>query len=150
MNFTRREFGKLALAGVPSLGALSLGTFSGGAARAAAAPGSNVSYIGGVQFGLQPFCYHDLPMNTDNRSILVQRMVQNGLGMVELHATWFEPRFGGPGSSPADSRDTDAGPAAGVRHGRRAVVLHPTRRSAGSGRPNSGPAAVCPRRAAHR
>ncbi len=105
MNFTRREFGKLALAGVPSLGAIGLGAFSGGVARAAAAPGPNVSYIGGVQFGLQPFCYHDLPMNTDNRSILVQRMVQNGLGMVELHATWFEPRFGGPGASPADSRD---------------------------------------------
>src|ERR1700719_2449510 len=105
MSFTRREFGKLALAGVPSLGALSLGAFSGGVARAAAVPGSNVSYIGGVQFGLQPFCYHDLPMNTDNRSILVERMVQNGLGMVELHATWFEPRFGGPGASPADSRD---------------------------------------------
>ena len=105
MNFTRREFGKLALAGVPSLSALSLGTLTSGVARAAVPPSTNISYINGVQFGLQPFCYHDLPMNTDNRSILIQRMVQNGLGMVELHATWFEPRFAGPGVSAADARD---------------------------------------------
>jgi sugar phosphate isomerase/epimerase len=105
MNFTRREFGKLALAGIPSLGALGMNALASGAARAAAAPATNISYIHGVQFGLQPFCYHDLPMNTDNRSILIQRMVQNKLGMVELHATWFEPRFAGPGVSLQDARD---------------------------------------------
>src|SRR5579872_1808688 len=105
MNFTRREFGKLALAGFPSLSALSGGAFASGVARAAAPASTNKSYINGVQFGLQPFCYHDLPMNTDNRSILIQRMVQNGLGMVELHATWVEPRFNGPGVSAQEARD---------------------------------------------
>ncbi len=107
MNFTRREFGKLALAGIPSLGALNLGSFANTAeaAPAAQATSANKSYIHGVQFGLQPFCYHDLPMNTDNRSILIQRMVQNGLGMVELHATWFEPRFTGPGVSADAARE---------------------------------------------
>jgi sugar phosphate isomerase/epimerase len=105
MNFTRREFGKLAMAGIPSLSALSPGAFASGAARAAVPPSANRSYINGVQFGLQPFCYHDLPMNTDNRATLIQRMVQNGLGMVELHATWVEPRFNGPGVSAQDARD---------------------------------------------
>src|SRR5665213_3229225 len=97
MNLTRRDFGKLAIAGIPSLSALSFGALIPATASAAPAASSNISLIHGVQFGLQPFCYHDLPMNTDNRPILIQRMVQNGLGMVELHATWFEPRFHDPG-----------------------------------------------------
>src|SRR4029079_13656206 len=53
------------------------------------------SLIGGVQFGLQPFCYHDLPMTADNRGTLLKRLVQKGLGMVELPATWVEPALPG-------------------------------------------------------
>jgi sugar phosphate isomerase/epimerase len=66
-----------------------------GLAEAAPPPAANRSYIGGVQFGLQPFCYHDLPMVPENRPTLIRRLVQNGMGMVELHATWVEPRFEG-------------------------------------------------------
>jgi sugar phosphate isomerase/epimerase len=98
-NLTRRDFGKIALAGASSLGGLGLGTF----AQQASKP--NASYYHGVQFGLQPFCYHDLPMSVDNRPMLIQRMVQNGLGMVELHATWVEPRFNAPGVAAADARE---------------------------------------------
>ena len=90
MIIARRDFGKIAVAGVSALGALNL---TAEAQTAATAP--NRSFYHGVQFGLQPFCYHDLPMNTDNRSILIERMVQNGLGMVELLAAWVEPRFDG-------------------------------------------------------
>ena len=32
---------------------------------------NNRSIIGGVQFGLQPFCYHDLAMTPENRATLV-------------------------------------------------------------------------------
>jgi sugar phosphate isomerase/epimerase len=51
------------------------------------------SVINGVAIGLQPFCYHDLAVADYNRSILIDRMVQNGLGIVELHAGWVEPNF---------------------------------------------------------
>ena len=98
---TRRDFGRLAIAGASSLVAVSAGIDDLDAQAAAPAVGSgNRSFIGGVQFGLQPFCYHDLPMTPENRPTLVKRLVQNGLGMVELHATWVEPRF-------ADSGDAD-------------------------------------------
>ena len=66
---------------------------------------NNRSIIGGVQFGLQPFCYHDLVMTPENRATLVKRLVQNGMGMVELHATWVEPRFTAPGVSAETARE---------------------------------------------
>jgi len=86
---TRRDFGTLVLAGAPTL---------------LRQPTPNRSLIGGVQFGLQPFCYHDLPMTPDNRATLVRRLVQNGMGMVELHATWVEPRFADTSAHPARER----------------------------------------------
>lgn len=67
-------------------------------------PGSR-SLINGVQFGLQPFCYHDLAMTPENRPILFDRLVQNGMGVVELHATWVEPRFTSPGVSAQQARE---------------------------------------------
>lgn len=42
-------------------------------------------------------------MNRENRPILIQRMIENKLGNVELHATWCEPRFNGPGVSAEDA-----------------------------------------------
>lgn len=99
MILTRRDFGKFALAGVPSLAVLS----SNAMAQTAGKP--NRSYISGVQFGLQPFCYHDLAMNRENRPILIQRLVQDGLGMVELHAVWVEPNFASPGVSEQEARE---------------------------------------------
>jgi sugar phosphate isomerase/epimerase len=104
MDLTRRKFSELGLAGLSGLaGAAALGKFAPSAkAQSAAKP--NRSFINGVQFGLQPFCYHDLAMNTDNRPELVHRLVQNGMGMVELHATWCEPRFNSPGTSPQEAR----------------------------------------------
>src|SRR5579862_8170857 len=95
MNVTRRDFSKLALA-VPGLSRFSM----------AQGPGQpNRSYIRGVQFGLQPFCYHDLAMTPENRATLIQRLVQNDMGMVELHATWVEPRFNGSGVSGQEARE---------------------------------------------
>jgi len=93
---TRRSFSKLALSGVPGWPVISM-------AQPPARP--NRSYINGVQFGLQPFCYHDLAMTVENRSTLVKRLVQNGMGMVELHATWCEPRFNGPVTSAQGARE---------------------------------------------
>ena len=106
-GMTRRDFGRLALAGAPLLGVPSAGIEGGSRAQAGnpAGPSANRSFIGGVQFGLQPFCYHDLPMTPENRPTLIRRLVQNGFGMVELHATWVEPRFTGAGVSPEQARE---------------------------------------------
>jgi sugar phosphate isomerase/epimerase len=100
MNLTRRELSKLALATVPGLAALP-SAFGQGQPFTK----NNRSYLHGIQFGLQPFCYHDLPMTRENRPTLVKRLVQNGMGLLELHATWCEPRFDGPGVSAKDARD---------------------------------------------
>jgi sugar phosphate isomerase/epimerase len=97
---TRREFGTLLLAGIPALAARPRATLG-----AQSAVHSNRSRINGVQFGLQPFCYHDLAMTPENRGTLINRLVQNGLGMVELHATWVEPRFAAPGVAPGVARE---------------------------------------------
>jgi hypothetical protein len=43
-------------------------------------------------------------MNIQNRAELVRRLVQNGMRMVELHATWGEPRFNDAGVSPQIAR----------------------------------------------
>ena len=69
-RLTRREFGRMAIAGTSIVSAVS-----------AWKDAANRSLIGGVQFGLQPFCYHDLAMTPDNRPTLVKRLVQNGFGM---------------------------------------------------------------------
>jgi sugar phosphate isomerase/epimerase len=100
MILTRRDFGKLALGSISGLSALNLSTMGQPAPKLA----PNISLIDGVRFGLQPYCYHDLPMNRENRPILIQRMIENKLGLVELHATWCEPRFNAPGVSDGDAR----------------------------------------------
>ena len=100
MTLTRRHFGKVLLAGVSGFSALQ----SAREAFAQTHP-PNRSLINGVQFGLQPFCYHDLAMTRENRAELIRRLVRNGMGMVELHATWVEPRFNDPGVSAAAARE---------------------------------------------
>lgn len=97
--YSRREFTKLALAGVAFTA-----SGRGAAAQDAGFLPPNRSRLHGVQFGLQPFCYHDLPELPENRGRLIERLVQNAFGVVELHATWVEPRFTGPDVSPGEAR----------------------------------------------
>src|SRR5262245_18279345 len=103
MRVTRREFGRFASTGVRAVG----GWIAAPLGQSAAQPPArqNRSLINGVQFGLQPFCYHDLAMTRENRPTLVKRLVENGMGMVELHATWCEPRFDGPGLADETARE---------------------------------------------
>ena len=99
MDMTRRQFSQLALT------AAGLATSARRPSFAQTAAPANRSYIHGVQFGLQPFCYHDLAMTRENRPTLIKRLVQNRMGMVELHATWVEPRFTAPGVTAEAARD---------------------------------------------
>jgi len=103
MLMTRRDFSRRAFATIPGAAMLANGHRILAADQGSA--GRNRSFIGGVQFGLQPFCYHDLAMTSENRPTLIKRLVQNGFGMVELHATWVEPRFNAPGLSAAEARE---------------------------------------------
>ena len=96
---TRREFG------VMTVGAVAAGALLGRRDALAQGEAPNRSYIRGVQFGVQPFCYHDLAMTRENRPELIRRLVQNEMGMVELHATWVEPRFNAPGVSTEEARE---------------------------------------------
>lgn len=100
---TRRELGRMALGGLSAVGLGARVRPTGPLRAQEAAP--NRSFINGVQFGLQPFCYHDLAMTRENRAELIRRLVQNGMGMVELHATWVEPLFNAPGVSREDARE---------------------------------------------
>jgi sugar phosphate isomerase/epimerase len=104
-ELTRRRFGTLVLAGLPTAASRRSGIFARGGVQRPPVGAPNRSLIGGVQFGLQPFCYHDLAMTPENRGTLVSRLLQNGMGMVELHATWVEPRFNGAGLTATDARD---------------------------------------------
>src|SRR5690242_15002787 len=104
MSITRRDFGKVVLGSAAAITGISLLEDPGVSAQMSYGT-NNVSYINGVQFGLQPFCYHDLPMNPDNRPLLIKRLVQNGMAMVELWPSWVEPQFGGPGVSPQEARE---------------------------------------------
>jgi sugar phosphate isomerase/epimerase len=95
MKSSRRDFHKMAAG-------LALGT---SAWMDKAGAQTNRSIVAGVQFGIQPFCYHDLAMTVENRPELLRRIVQNGFGMVELHATWCEPNFIAPGVSAQAARE---------------------------------------------
>lgn len=102
MKPSRRDFHKAIAAGLAGFGLQTPG--STGQAAAQSAPPSNRSIVHGVRFGIQPFCYHDLPMTVENRPELLRRIVRNGFGIVELHATWCEPRFDAPGVSAEAAR----------------------------------------------
>ncbi len=52
MSLTRREFGKLALAGIPAMAAVRVGALAGGSAQAGLTHRAAGSVIDGVQFGL--------------------------------------------------------------------------------------------------
>jgi len=60
MTISRRDFGKLVFLGVSEATLLFADTWVARAQTVRAA--TNRSLINGVQFGLQPFCYHDLAM----------------------------------------------------------------------------------------
>jgi sugar phosphate isomerase/epimerase len=108
----RRNFSKLVLS-APTLAYLSACTTPGSNTESKANTGTdastskvlNPSVVNGVQFGVQPFCYHDLVMNPANRPELLRKITANGFSIVELHATWCEPRFDDVGVSVAEARE---------------------------------------------
>src|SRR5690349_1259381 len=84
MNYSRRDFGKLALAALPA---------------AASATAIN-SRIDGVQIGVISYSFRDLPV-----SQIIPAMMKIGLGEVELMFNHAEALAGAP---PAGARGDDA------------------------------------------
>src|SRR5437763_16018546 len=92
--FTRREFGKVALAG------LALPRWAGAAVD---------SKIAGVRIGVQTYSYRDLPRPAgadDAVDVVINAMKESGVGECELWAPQLEPVFpsgarGAPGAPPS-------------------------------------------------
>ncbi len=95
--YTRRDFGKIALAAVPLASALA----------------KINSKINGVQLGVQTYSFRDLPPEGIVDAV-IKAMTEIGLGECEVFASQFEPAQprigrGGPGGRPA--RGTPPDPA---------------------------------------
>jgi sugar phosphate isomerase/epimerase len=89
MSFTRREFGRVALAGAPAIGPLLHGSF------AAAADTPNLSRWAGVQVGLNvPYSFGT--GNNISAEDLLKRIVEVGIGGLELRNQPVEHFLGSP------------------------------------------------------
>lgn len=90
--YTRRDFSKIALAGVP---------FSLAMAKID-------SKIGGVQLGVQSYSYRDRPLDA-----AIQAMVEDGIGECELFSPHIEPRglMPRPQGTPGGARPSPNDPA---------------------------------------
>src|SRR5262250_2630327 len=82
--YSRREFGKFALAGLPMTVALARGSAYGS--------GRIDSKINGVRIGIQSYSFRTLPLDE-----AIKAMAEIGIGECELFSGHVEPRFGPPG-----------------------------------------------------
>ena len=92
MKYTRRDFGKLALAGVPAAGLLEK-VF---AAPALAAAGRPDSLINGVQIGTITYSYRSMPDQSGDATL--QYIIDSGISAVELMSGPAEQFAGAPAS----------------------------------------------------
>jgi sugar phosphate isomerase/epimerase len=115
MSYSRREFGKLALAGLPAAALLGRSESIFGA-FAQAKPNSN---FGGVQIGTITYSYRQMPDQSAEATL--KYILDSGINAVELMdgpvemfagAPKAPPRQGGPGAGPAGARAGGAAPAA--------------------------------------
>src|SRR5882672_7668068 len=90
--FTRREFGKLAFAGLVVHGGRPEGRPLHGEGEAAIN-----STVGGVRLGVQTYSFRDLPRPAgaaDSVDVVIKAMTEAGLGECELFSPQLEPQFG--------------------------------------------------------
>src|SRR4051794_11722776 len=100
MSFTRREFGKLALAGVPSAALLARTESPFGAASAQAKPNS---VFNGVQIGTITYSYRSMPDQSAEATL--KYILDSGISAIEL--------MGGPVESFAGAPESGRGGGAG-------------------------------------
>src|SRR3954447_15333177 len=112
MSFTRREFGKLALAGVPSAALLARTESLFGAASAQAKPNS---VFNGVQIGTITYSYRSMPDQSAEATL--KYILDSGISAIEL--------MGGPAETFAGAPQPPrrgGGPGGGARGGRRGAA----------------------------
>ena len=133
MSFTRRQFGRVALAGAPAIGALLRGNLA--AAAVGQAP-PKLSQWAGVRVGLNvPYS-----LGTGNNIAaedLLKRVVEVGVGSLELRAQPVEHFLGSP-TVRAAAEAAKAREAAGRRRGRAHAAAdgRAARAAAGNRRPS--------------
>jgi sugar phosphate isomerase/epimerase len=87
MNYTRRDFGKLALSALPAVRLPNLPNLL-------AAPAKPNSKFGGVQIGIiAPYSFRGMPSSTDD---LLKYLVQLGINVVEMQSEPVEAYAGAP------------------------------------------------------
>ena len=92
MSFTRREFGRVALAGAPAIGALLRGDLAAAAVGQAQRP---MSQWAGVKIGLNvPYSFGT--GNNISAEDLLARVLEVGFGALELRAQPVEHFLGSP------------------------------------------------------
>ena len=109
MSYTRREFGKLALAGLPAAALLGRGEslFAGFAAQA-----KPNSVIGGVQIGTIPYSYRAMP--DQSAEAVLKYVLDSGISGIELMGSSVEMYAGAPAQP---GRGGGAGRQGGGRRG---------------------------------
>src|SRR6478735_2504950 len=116
MRFSRREFGRLTLAGVPGV---ALATRSGGLLDALAQSKPN-SLINGVQIGAITYSYRSMPEQTGEATL--KYLVDSGLSACELMDGPAENFAGAPsgrGAGPGGGgRGPGGAPPGGAARGR--------------------------------
>jgi len=150
MSYSRREFGELALAGLPAAAMLGRGDSVFGALAAAAKPNSKID---GVQIGTITYSY--LQMADQSAEATLKYILDSGISAVEIMGGPVESfagapspgRGGGPGgpgggrgrgggrnAGPIDPQSLPAGAKIGEWHGQQCVVMPEGEGRAGGGR----------------
>ena len=128
MNYTRREFNKLAFASLPTMAAAMTPAVAG-LSLADAKPNSK---FGGVQIGvIAPYSFRGLPNGADD---LLKYLVQLGINVVELQAEPAEAYAGAPSQGRGPG-----GPPPGGGQGRSPGAGGPPPGAQGGGRPQMTP-----------
>src|SRR3954468_5059808 len=112
MSFTRREFGKLALAGVPSAALLARTESLFGAASAQAKPNS---VFNGVQIGTITYSYRSMPDQSAEATL--KYVLDSGISAIELMGDPVESFAGAPTSGRGGGAGRGANAPAGAGRG---------------------------------
>jgi sugar phosphate isomerase/epimerase len=107
MSYTRREFGKLALAGLPAAAVLGRSDSIFGVALAQAKPNSLIS---GVQIGTITYSYRSMPDQSAEATL--KYVVDSGISAIELMGAPVESFAGAPSSGRGGGAGRGAGGAA--------------------------------------
>jgi sugar phosphate isomerase/epimerase len=113
MSYTRREFGKLALAGLPAAAVLGRSDSISGVAIAQAKPNS---LINGVQIGTITYSYRSMPDQSAEATL--KYVVDSGISAIELMGGPVESFAGAPSSGRGGGAGRGAAEAGGPGRGR--------------------------------